>query len=102
MLGNNTKVTGDNKGLSAYLFEKAMETDKTAAPGFVAAFSQSSVGDTTPNVLGAWCDDGSGVQCTFDKSLCGPAPGTADACHGRGMFNNFQTFQLNARVGLQV
>lgn len=62
-----------------------METDKTAAPGFVAAFSQSSVGDTTPNVLGAWCDDGTGVQCTFEKSLCGPAPGTADACHGRGM-----------------
>ena len=72
----------DNKGLSAYLFEKAMETDKTAAPGFIAAFSQSSVGDTTPNVLGAWCDDGSGLQCTFEKSLCG---GSADACRGRGL-----------------
>jgi hypothetical protein len=40
-----------------------MASDTSAAPGFVAAFSQSSVGDTTPNVLGAWCDDGSGEMC---------------------------------------
>jgi neutral ceramidase len=58
-----------------------MLKDASAAPGFVAAFSQSSVGDTTPNVLGAWCDDGSGTQCTLDKSTCG---GTSQACHGRG------------------
>lgn len=98
MLENNTHVTGgeccfienpkfkadiqpDNKGLSSYLFEEAMKSDGTAAPGFVAAFSQSSVGDTTPNVLGAWCDDGSGQQCTFEKSTCG---GKSEACHGRG------------------
>ncbi|CZS98142.1 related to ceramidase [Rhynchosporium agropyri] len=80
-LANNTHVTGDNKGLSSYLFEKAALNDPSAAPGFVAAFSQSSVGDTTPNVLGAWCDDGSGTQCTFEKSTCG---GTSQACHGRG------------------
>ncbi|KAL2065485.1 hypothetical protein VTL71DRAFT_3155 [Oculimacula yallundae] len=80
-LANNTHVTGDNKGLSSYLFEKAALTDPKAAPGFVAAFSQSSVGDTTPNVLGAWCDDGTGTQCTFEKSTCG---GTSQACHGRG------------------
>jgi neutral ceramidase len=48
---------------------------------FVAAFSQSSVGDTSPNVLGAWCDDGSGKECTLDKSTCN---GTSQACHGRG------------------
>jgi neutral ceramidase len=82
MLENNTHVSGDNKGVSSYLFEKAMLSDSSAAPGFVAAFSQSSVGDTSPNVLGAWCDDGSSKQCTLDKSTCN---GTSQACHGRGM-----------------
>lgn len=71
----------DNKGLSSYLFEKAMASDSSAAPDFVAAFSQSSVGDTTPNVLGAWCDDGSGQMCTLENTTCG---GKSQACHGRG------------------
>jgi len=78
---NNTKVTGDHKGVSSYLFEKAMQRDSTAATNFVAAFSQGNMGDVTPNVLGAWCDDGSGQQCSFDKSTCN---GDASVCHGRG------------------
>jgi neutral ceramidase len=81
MLENNTHVTGDNKGVAAYLFEKAMLTDSSAADGFVAGFAQASVGDTTPNVLGAWCDDGSGQMCTLENSTCS---GTATTCHGRG------------------
>lgn len=95
MLENNTHVTGDNKGLTSYLFENAMATDETAAPGFVAAFSQSSVGDTTPNVLGAWCDDGSGEMCSLDRSTCGETNtsyGTSEACHGRGP--EFQALDL--------
>ena len=63
------------------MFEKAMIGDDSAADGFVAGFSQASVGDTTPNILGAWCDDGSGQQCSFENSTCG---GTSQACHGRG------------------
>lgn len=51
---NSTHVTGDNKGVAALMFEKAMEGDDSAADGFVAGFSQANVGDTTPNVLGAW------------------------------------------------
>jgi neutral ceramidase len=70
MLENNTHVTGDNKGVTSYLFEQTMASDASAAPGFVAAFSQSSVGDTTPNILGAWCDDGSGEMCTLENSTC--------------------------------
>lgn len=116
MYANNTHVTGgmfklerdpspqltfiiDNKGLSSYLFEKAMQTDKTAASGFVAAFSQSSVGDTTPNVLGAWCDDGSGAQCSFDKSTCN---GNAAVCHGRGRwdFHRFVFKQKPLELGV--
>ncbi|KAI1325051.1 Neutral/alkaline nonlysosomal ceramidase [Xylariaceae sp. FL0255] len=78
---NNTHVTGDNKGVAELMFEKAMESDSSAAPGFVAGFSQANVGDTTPNVLGAWCDDGSGQMCSYENSTCG---GTSEACHGRG------------------
>ena len=95
MLENNTHVTGDNKGLTSYLFETAMKSDSTAADGFVAAFSQSSVGDTTPNVLGAWCDDGSGEMCTLEQSTCGgtnSTKGTSEDCHGRGP--EFQALDL--------
>jgi neutral ceramidase len=82
LLQNNTHVAGDNKGVAAYLLEKAMESDSSAAPGFVAGFSQASVGDTTPNVLGAWCDDGSGQMCSLENSTC--ADGKSQSCHGRG------------------
>ncbi|QBZ57124.1 hypothetical protein PoMZ_02046 [Pyricularia oryzae] len=86
MLGNNTLITGDNKGVAAYLFEKSMRYDVSAVPGveFVAGFSQASVGDTSPNVKGAWCEDGSGLMCSFENSTC--ADGKAQACHARGPF----------------
>ncbi|KAI1498786.1 ceramidase family protein [Biscogniauxia marginata] len=79
---NSTHVAGDNKGVAALLFEKAMEGEDSAADGFVAGFSQANVGDTTPNVLGAWCDDGSGDMCSYENSTC--ADGKSQACHGRG------------------
>ncbi|KAI1190826.1 neutral/alkaline non-lysosomal ceramidase [Nemania serpens] len=79
---NNTHVTGDNKGVAELMFEKAMEGEASAADGFVAGFSQSNVGDTTPNILGAWCDDGSGQMCSFENSTC--ADGKSQSCHGRG------------------
>lgn len=82
MYGNNTHVAGDNKGVAAYLFEQSMAADDSAADGFVAGFSQSNVGDTTPNVLGAWCDDGSGDMCSYENSTC--ADGKSESCHGRG------------------
>ena len=81
MYGNNTIVAGDNKGIAADMFEKAVKGLSTVADGFVAGFSQSNVGDTSPNTLGAWCEDGTNVQCTFDFSLCS---GVAENCHGRG------------------
>lgn len=95
MLENNTHVTGDNKGVTSYLFESAMTSDSSAASGFVAAFSQSSVGDTTPNILGAWCDDGSGEMCSLESSTCGGSnttTGTSENCHGRGP--EFQALDL--------
>ncbi|KAI9151725.1 Neutral ceramidase 3 [Paramyrothecium foliicola] len=82
MYGNNTHVAGDNKGVAAWLLERQLANDNSAVPGFVAGFSQASVGDTSPNTLGAWCDDGSGQQCSLENSTC--ADGKSQSCHGRG------------------
>ncbi|KAL5611714.1 hypothetical protein BROUX41_000711 [Berkeleyomyces rouxiae] len=82
LLQNNTHIAGDNKGVAAYLFEKDMEKDDSAAEGFVAAFSQSAMGDVSPNVLGDWCDDGSGQQCNFENSTC--SDGRSQSCRSRG------------------
>lgn len=89
MYGNNTIITGDNKGVAAWLFEKIVSGDPGAAEGFVAGFSQANVGDTSPNVLGAWCEDGSGQMCTFENSTC-PGDGRVGKCHARGPY-----FQAN-------
>ncbi|RMZ67584.1 neutral alkaline non-lysosomal ceramidase [Pyrenophora seminiperda CCB06] len=83
LLGNQTLIAGDNKGVAAYLLEQDMEASGTAAPGFVAGFSQANVGDTTPNIEGAYCEDGSNQQCRLNDSTCG---GKSQDCHGRGPF----------------
>lgn len=86
LLGNQTLVAGDNKGVAAYLLERDIAANPAAAnaaEGFVAGFSQANVGDTTPNVLGAYCEDGSGQQCRLNDSTCG---GKSQDCHGRGPF----------------
>lgn len=80
MLGNNTLISGDNKGVAATLFEKDVQSSER---DFVAGFSQANVGDTSPNVLGAYCEDGSGERCNFEDSTCG---GRSQQCHGRGPF----------------
>lgn len=82
MLGNNTLISGDNKGVAARLFEKDIERSGLADGEFVAGFSQSNVGDTSPNVLGAYCEDGSGEKCNFEDSTCNGKK----LCHGRGPF----------------
>lgn len=79
---NNTLVTGDNKGVAAYLLEETMRAEN---PDFIAGFSQSNVGDTTPNVLGAYCED-TGLPCKFDDSTCN---NKTQGCHGRGPFFQF-------------
>ncbi|KAG9242545.1 neutral/alkaline nonlysosomal ceramidase-like protein [Calycina marina] len=84
MLGNNSLISGDNKGVAATLFEKSATGASNVAEGFVAGFSQASVGDTSPNVLGAWCEDGSGQQCSFRNSTC--SDGKSQHCHARGPF----------------
>ncbi|KAF8589515.1 Neutral/alkaline nonlysosomal ceramidase [Ramaria rubella] len=98
---NNTLVSGDNKGMAAYLAETAAEPD--VLPGntsFVAGFSQSNVGDTSPNTLGAFCESPGqpfdGQPCTFNTSTCG---GTAQNCHGRGPGFRISDFESNFLIG---
>uniref|UniRef100_A0A7S0RPR3 Neutral ceramidase n=1 Tax=Chlamydomonas leiostraca TaxID=1034604 RepID=A0A7S0RPR3_9CHLO len=51
-----------------------------SAVGFVAAFAQGAVGDTSPNVQGPFCID-TGEPCDNPTSTCG---GRSEMCHGRG------------------
>ncbi|PLB36567.1 neutral/alkaline ceramidase [Aspergillus candidus] len=83
MYNNNTLVTGDNKGVAAYLFERSVQQDSKFTDDFVAGFSQSNVGDTSPNILGAYCEDGSGEKCRYSDSTCG---GKTGKCRARGPF----------------
>lgn len=82
MLGNNTLISGDNKGVAALMFEKEVQSSGLASDNFVAGFSQANVGDTSPNVLGAYCEDGSGEECKLEDSTCHGSK----RCHGRGPF----------------
>lgn len=84
MLGNNTLISGDNKGVAAYLFEKSVSKEENSSDNFVAGFSQANVGDTSPNILGAFCEDGSGDPCSFENSTC--TNGKSQDCHARGPF----------------
>ncbi|CAD6893059.1 unnamed protein product, partial [Tilletia caries] len=89
---NNTLTSGDNKGLAAVLYE--MEEQPELMPGnntFIAGFSQASVGDTSPNTLGAHCIDGSACDgqhstCPTDRNVKTPFGSnvTVSTCMGRG------------------
>lgn len=84
LYNNNTHVAGDNKGVAAWMTEQAMKEDDSAADGFFAAFSQANLGDVSPNIEGAWCEDGSGKKCSYESASC--PDGVVTSCHGRGPF----------------
>ncbi|KZT55934.1 Neutral/alkaline nonlysosomal ceramidase [Calocera cornea HHB12733] len=96
---NNTLISGDNKGMAAYLYESYMEPD--TPPGnntFVAGFFQASVGDTSPNTLGAYCETGAdaGKECTYENSTCN---GQAQGCQGRGPGFEVSDYESNRIIG---
>lgn len=98
---NNTLVSTDNKGMAAYLYEASVES--SSMPGnatFVAGFTQSNVGDTSPNTLGAFCEspgkDYDGLPCEANHSTCG---GTVQDCHGRGPGFRISDFESNRIIG---
>ncbi|MBJ6760218.1 neutral/alkaline ceramidase [Myxococcaceae bacterium JPH2] len=68
-MGNeNHFISGDNKGLAAYLFELARGTRYTPdSDAFVAAFANANEGDSSPNVLGG--TNGGGVDDFEDTEL---------------------------------
>ncbi|KAF4591803.1 neutral/alkaline nonlysosomal ceramidase [Ophiocordyceps camponoti-floridani] len=82
MQANNTLISGDNKGVAADMLEKALRADDATDSDFVAGFSQANMGDVSPNVLGAWCQDGSGQRCRLEDSTC--ADGRGSLCRARG------------------
>ncbi|KAG5352627.1 hypothetical protein C0989_001450 [Termitomyces sp. Mn162] len=98
---NNTLVSTDNKGMAAFPYESFVEP--SAMPGntsFVAGFTQSNVGDTSPNTLGAFCESPGkaydGLPCDADHSTCG---GTVQDCHGRGPGFRISDFESNRIIG---
>jgi neutral ceramidase len=98
---NNTLVSSDNKGMAAYLYESSVEPN--SMPGnttFIAGFSQSNVGDTSPNTEGAFCESPGqpwdGQPCEADHSTCG---GTVEDCHGRGPGFRISDFESNRIIG---
>jgi len=98
---NNTLVSTDNKGMAAYLYEASVEP--TAMPGnatFVAGFTQSNVGDTSPNTLGAFCESPGqpydGLPCEPNHSTCG---NSSLECHGRGPGYLISDFESNRIIG---
>lgn len=98
---NNTLVSSDNKGMAAFLYETSVEPN--AMPGnttFVAGFTQSNVGDTSPNTLGPVCQspgkEWDGQPCDPDHSTCG---GTVQDCRGRGPGFRVSDFESNRIIG---
>jgi neutral ceramidase len=52
-IGNqNRLISGDNKGLASYWFERQKNADYAASKTFVAAFANSNEGDVSPNLWG--------------------------------------------------
>ncbi|GJJ09910.1 hypothetical protein Clacol_004134 [Clathrus columnatus] len=100
---NNTLVSGDNKGMAAYLAESAAEPN--SLPGqteFVALFSQANVGDTSPNtvihkdlVLSVKVPDSLGTDNHVHSTLQ-----LAEDCHGRGPGFRVSDFYSNYLIGL--
>ncbi|KAF5374642.1 hypothetical protein D9615_008931 [Tricholomella constricta] len=101
LYGNNTLVSTDNKGMAAFLYEASVEP--STMPGntsFIAGFTQSNVGDTSPNTLGAFCESPGkeyhGLPCETNHSTCG---GKVQDCHGRGPGFRISDFESNRIIG---
>lgn len=80
------RTVSQTLGLQNFRLEFSILTlpSTSPPPAFIAGFSQSSVGDTTPNVGGAFCD--SGDPCDPHHSTCPDKfnQGRVETCHGRG------------------
>lgn len=95
MKGNNTLISGDNKGYAAYLMEKVMNNNNLGSrEKFVAAFAQTNEGDISPNTKGAFCEDGS--QCDEKTSSCN---GWTQGCNSIGPGNDpFESTEIIGKM----
>ncbi|KNZ74462.1 Neutral ceramidase [Termitomyces sp. J132] len=102
---NNTLVSTDNKGMAAFLYESFVEP--SAMPGnttFVAGFTQSNVGDTSPNTLGAFCESpGKAKQFEAARTVMNgarsPVNGTVRSVH---IYVNMSTHSFTLPNGTTV
>lgn len=76
MNNTNRYISGDNKGYGSQLLEKKFSQLNSK---FVGAVAQSNEGDVSPNIRGAFCDNG--MPCEEAHSTCG---GWSEGCHGYG------------------
>ncbi|KAI9599014.1 Neutral/alkaline nonlysosomal ceramidase [Syncephalis fuscata] len=98
MNNTNVLVSGDNKGYAAIKFEQAMnppESQTGLGTGFVAAFSQTNMGDVSPNIEGAKCLD-TGLPCDYLTSTCN---GKNELCVARGPGWKQGDFASNQIIG---
>jgi neutral ceramidase len=85
---SNLFISGDNLGYASLLFEQYMNPQSLPGKGkFVAAFMPLPSGDTSPNIGGAFCPDGSRCnQLDFtckNEGKCkavGPGSSSMDSC----------------------
>ncbi|CAG8667954.1 7669_t:CDS:2 [Funneliformis mosseae] len=82
MMNNNTLISGDNKGAASYFLEREYNGNGTLTgeETIVHAFSNSNLGDSSPNIFGPYCAD-TGNPCDYKTSTCN---GKKDNCWGRG------------------
>jgi len=85
MNNTNQLISSDNKGAAARLLESDMSPEdkrtlRGAEPSFIGAFAQANVGDTSPNILGAFCTD-TGLPCDNPTSTCN---NRTELCNARG------------------
>lgn len=90
MNNTNELISGDNKGAAAQFLERRLQREQTN--DVVTAFCQANVGDTSPNILGAFCMD-TGLPCDAVHSTCN---GRVQQCIGRGPAfpDNFQSTRV--------
>lgn len=63
----NVLISGDNKGLAEYLFEKDFQSDY-GSKAFVAAFAQAHSGDVSPNPYGTSGQSGEQGRLALEKA----------------------------------
>ncbi|GMI11553.1 hypothetical protein TrLO_g7489 [Triparma laevis f. longispina] len=94
MNNTNKLISGDNKGLASYLFEREINgADVLPGKGkFVAAFASTNLGDVSPNTQGPICHSGpnEGQPCDFTSSTCKDDKGKDknEACYSLGPGTN--------------